>query len=301
MAVDAQWDDVIMMAPLTADILDARGGQASEGPGSTGLSSAVGNAFGAGSAYHFAGGIGFSSDSITYFAASGYTFLDTGDFSVQLAFYPEDGGHGAASESVLFQASAEGLPDYGLRIISDGSANPMNLRIEYHNGSAWVDLIDFVATDISDDAWHWLQVDRVSGVISCYVDGVLYSDETRTASLQFQNISVGDGFNGYIHDVRFTAGAYRVSHAVPTTPWPRPTIQGEVTTTPHDRVIVCLNQNTLAVDGNTVSDSGTGAYTLYPYDYDEHIVMWFDTDTYPIVDGGSGEIMQAYDRVSPGG
>jgi hypothetical protein len=177
----------------------------------------------------------------------------------------------------------------------------MNLRIEYNNGSAWTDLIDFVATGVSDDAWHWLQVDRVSGVISCYVDGTLYSDETRTASLQFQNIIIGQGFNGYIHDVRFTSGAYRASHAVPGSPWPRPTIQGEVTTTPYDRVIVCLNQNTMTLDGNTVSDSGTGAYTLYPYNYDEHIVMWFDTDTYPIVDGGSGEIMQAYDRVSPGG
>lgn len=301
MAVDAQWDDVVMMTPLTADLLDARGGQTSEGPGATGLSSAVGNAFGAGSAYHFAGADGFSSDFVTCYAVSGYTFLDAGDFSVQLAFYPVDGGHGSASESVLFQAAPDGVDDGGLRITSNGSANPMNLRIEYHNGSAWTDLIDFVATGVSDDAWHWLQVDRVSGVISCYVDGTLYSDETRSASLQFQNITIGQGFNGYIHDVRFTSGAYRASHAVPGAPWPRPTIQGEVTTTPHDRVIVCLNQNTLAVDGSTVSDSGTGAYTLYPYDYDEHIVMWFDTDTYPIVDGGSGEIMQAYDRVSPGG
>lgn len=301
MAVDAQWDDVIMMAPLTADLLDARGGQSNEGPGATGLSSAVGNAFGAGSAYHFAGGSGFSSDYILYYAATGFTFLDTGDFSVQLAFYPEDGGHGSASESVLFQAVPDGLDDNGLRIISDGSANPMNLRIEYHNGSAWTDLIDFVATGISDDAWHWLQVDRVSGVISCYVDGALYSDETRTASLQFQNITVGNGFNGYIHGVRFTSGSYRASHAVPGAPWLRPTIQGNVTVAPYNRVITCLNQNTMTLAGQTVADVGTGAYTLYPYDYGEHIVQWFDTDTYPLADGGSGEIMQAYDRVSPGG
>lgn len=301
MAVDAQWDDVIMMAPLTADLLDARGGQANEGPGATGLSSTVGNAFGAGSAYHFAGGTGFSSDFITYYAASGYTLLDTGDFSVQLAFYPEDGGHGSASESVLFKAVPDGLDDNGLRIISDGSANPMNLRVEYHNGSAWVDLIDFVATGISDDAWHWLQVDRASGIISCYVDGVLYSDETRTASLQFQNITVGNGFNGYIHDVRFTAGSYRASHAVPGAPWLRPTIEGTVTTTPKNRVVASLNRGTLTVDANTVADVTTGAYTLFPYDYNEHVVLWFDTDTYPLVDGGSGEQAEIYDRVSPGG
>lgn len=299
MAVDAQWDDVVVMAPLTADLLDARGNQVSEGPGATGLSSAVGNAFGAGDAYHFAGGIGFGADFVSYLLPT-YTYHGTGDFCVQLAFYPEDGGHGSASDSILFQTYVSG--DTGsIRIISNGSANPMNLRIEYHNGSTWVDLIDFVATGISDDAWHWLQLDMASGIASCYVDGALYSDETRTVDLQFESIFIGAGFNGYIHDVRFTVGSYRASHAVPGATWLRPTIQGNVTVAPYNRVITCLNQNTMTLDGQTVADVGTGAYTLYPYDYDEHIVMWFDTDTYPIVDGGSGEIMQAYDRVSPGG
>ena len=299
MAVDAQWDYVLSMAPLTDDLLDARGNAYSQGPAASGLASTVGNAFGAGNACYFAGGSGFSTDFMQY-TLPGYVAVGTDDFSIQFAFYAEDGGHGQ-SDSALFAMVPDGTNTGGLRILAEGSLNPMQLRIQYHNGTIWTDLIDFVATGITDDAWHWLQLDMVSGVVSCYIDEALYSDETRSPSLGFQHIYLGEGFKGYMHSFRFTSGAYRASHAVPGAPWPRPTIQGEVTTTPHDRVIVCLNQNTLAVDGSTVSDSGTGAYTLYPYDYDEHIVMWFDTDTYPIVDGGSGEIMQAYDRVSPGG
>ena len=300
MAVDSQWGNTSLLLPLSANLLDARG-HTMTASGGIALSSAVGTPFGAGNALFCDG----STDLLT--ADSSDFTMGTGDFSIQFAFYPvAPGGHGAAYARLL--TIGENATGNGLYITSNASDNPMTLLIQYYV-SGYLNVIDYVATTISNDAWHWLQLDRVSGVWSCYVDGTLYSTKstsvnlTRTKLCIGANSAGGEAFKGYFSNVRVTKGAYRASHAVPSAPFPRPSISGVTknanTGVLESKVVVALKRSTLAVDGTAVS-AGDGTYTIYPSDFSEHVVMDFDTATYPLVDGGSGENAIIYDRVIPG-
>ncbi len=303
MAVDAQWDNVAAMLPLSADFSDARGNTTFFGTNS-GIADTVGTPFGAGDAAYFAGyaaGPNFSGGSVS----CGYVDLSS-DFSIQFAVYPEDGGHGSA-DYILLQIGEADAPD-SLRIVADASSNPMRLRVARHNGAAYVDLIAVVATDIADDAWHWLQLDRVTNTFTLYVDGAQYSQATLNIFLAGENIHIGqDGasqslFKGWMSQVRVTQ-ALRASHAVPTDPWPRPTITGsimDVLGNPVSRAVRCIPR---AQAVQAISDAITGVYTAYPTSYAEHIVIRIDTEDDPPIDGqvvGAGNAM-VLDRVTPGG
>jgi|GEM_PF-6421361 len=303
MAVDAQWAYVAAMLPLSADFSDARGNGSFFGTNS-GISDTVGDPFGSGDAAYFDGsaaGFNYSGGRVE----CGYVDL-TSNFSIQLAVYPEDGGHGSA-DSILLQIGEADAAD-SLRIIADASANPMRLRVAYHDGAAYVDLIAVVATDITDDAWHWLQLDRVTNTFTLYVDGAQYSQATVNVSLGGENIHVGQNglsqylFKGWMAQLRVTQ-ALRASHAVPTDPWPRPTITGsimDVLGNPVSRVVRCIPR---AQAVQAISDAITGVYTAYPTSYAEHIVIRIDTEDDPPIDGqvvGAGNAM-VLDRVTPGG
>jgi hypothetical protein len=303
MAVDAQWAYVAAMLPLSADFSDARGNQTGFGT-NTSIAATVGDPFGAGDAAYFEGfasGPNFSGGSIS----CGYVDLSS-DFTIQMAVYPEDGGHGSADAILLQVGEADAAAS--VRIIANASANPMRLRVAYHNGSAYVDLIAVVATDITDDAWHWLQLDRVTNTFTLYVDGAQYSQATVNVGLGGENIHVGqDGlsqslFKGWMAQLRVT-NALRASHAEPTDPWPRPTITGsilDVLGNPVSRVVRCIPR---AQAVQAISDAITGVYTAYPTSYDEHIVIRIDTEDDPPIDGtvvGAGNAM-VLDRVTPGG
>jgi hypothetical protein len=303
MAVDAQWAYVAAMLPLSADFSDARGNATGFG-NNTEILDTVGDPFGAGDAAYFAGyaaGPNFSGGSVL----CGYVDLSS-DFTIQLAVYPEDGGHGSA-DSILLQIGAADAPD-SLRIIADSTDDPMRLRVARHNGAAYVDLIAVVATDIADDAWHWLQLDRVTNTFTLYVDGAQYSQATLNIYLGGENLYLGHNgsafglFEGYLSQVRVTQ-ALRASHAVPTDPWPRPTITGsimDVLGNPVSRVVRCIPR---AQAVQAISDAITGVYTAYPTSYAEHIVIRIDTEDDPPIDGqvvGAGNAM-VLDRVTPGG
>ncbi len=303
MAVDAQWAYVAAMLPLSADFSDARGNATGFGS-NTEILDTVGDPFGAGDAAYFAGyaaGPNFSGGSVS----CGYVDLSS-DFTIQFAAYPEDGGHGG-SDSILLQIGAADAPD-SLRIIADSTDNPMRLRVDYHDGGGYQTLISAPFATISDDAWHWLQLDRVTNTFTLYIDGAQYSQATVNISLGGENIHVGqDGlsqslFKGWMSQLRVTQ-ALRASHAVPTDPWPRPTITGsimDVLGNPVSRVVRCIPR---AQAVQAISDAITGVYTAYPTSYAEHIVIRIDTEDDPPIDGqvvGAGNAM-VLDRVTPGG
>lgn len=299
MAVDSQWGNTSLLLPLSANLLDVRGHTITAG-GGIALSSAVGTPFGAGSALYCDG----TNDVLTS-TSSDFT-LGTSDCSIQFWFYPVTGGHGS-SYSRLFAIGTDGV-DGSLYICSKQLLDPMVFRFEYHS-SGYVQLIADVATTISNGAWHFFQLDRVSNVWSCYVDGTLYSTQTTSFNFTQTNLAIGantagaTAFKGYLFDVRVTKGAYRSSHAVPSEPFPRPTISGVTRNSAGalaSKVVKAFKRSTAALAGSAVSNGTTGAYTLLPGDYTEHFVVEFDTSTDPLVDGGSGENSLIYDRVTPG-
>jgi len=303
MAVDAQWAYVAAMLPLSADFSDARGNATGFGS-NTEILDTVGDPFGAGDAAYFAGyaaGPNFSGGSVS----CGYVDLSS-DFTIQFAAYPEDGGHGGA-DSILLQIGAADAPD-SLRIIADSTDDPMRLRVDYHDGGGYQTLIAAPFAAITDDEWHWLQLDRVTNTFTLYVDGAQYSQATLNIFLAGENIHLGqDGasqsmFKGWMSQIRVTQ-ALRASHAVPTDPWPRPTITGsimDVLGNPVSRAVRCIPR---AQAVQAISDPVTGVYTAYPTSYDEHIVIRIDTEDDPPIDGqvvGAGNAM-VLDRVTPGG
>lgn len=302
MAVDDQWSSVAALLPLSANFLDAIGNQTGFGS-NTEMLATVGTPFGAGNAAYFAGWAAGFNQSGGY-VSSGYVNLSS-NFSIQFAFFPVDGGHGS-SDAILLQVGETGATG-SLRIVADASANPMRLRVDYHNGTSYVNLIAVVATDITDDAWHWLQLDRVTNTFTLYIDGAQYSQATVTVNLGGNIIRIGqDGaaqglYKGWLSQIRITK-ALRASHAVPTDPWPRPTITGsilDVSGNPVSRVVRCIPR---AQAVQAISDPVTGVYTVYTTSYAEHIVIRIDTDDNPPIDGevvGAGNAM-VLDRVTPG-
>lgn len=299
MAVDSQWGNTSLLLQLSANLLDAKG-HSIYSIGGIALSSAVGNPFGAGNALYCDG----SNDVLTS-TSTDFT-LGTGDCSIQFWFYPVTGGHGASYGRLL--AIGADAANGALYICTKSTSDPMTFRFEYYS-AGYVQLIADVATTISNGAWHFFQLDRVSGVWSCYVDGTLYSTQSTSINLTQTTLALGantagaTAFKGYFFDVRVTKGAYRASHSSPAAPFPRPTLSGTVRDaagTLAAKAVVALKRSTLAIAGSAVSDGVTGAYTIYPADFSEHVVMEFDTATYPLVDGGSGENALIYDRVIPG-
>jgi len=303
MAVDAQWYYVAAMLPMSADFSDARGNATGFG-NNTEILDTVGDPFGAGDAAYFAGyaaGPNFSGGSVS----CGYVDLSS-NFTIQFAAYPEDGGHGSA-DSILLQIGAADAAD-SIRIVADATDNPMRLRVDYHDGGGYQTLIAAPFATIADDDWHWLQLDRVTNTFTLYVDGAQYSQATLNIFLAGENIHIGqDGasqslFKGWMSQVRVTQ-ALRASHAVPTDPWPRPTITGsimDVLGNPVSRVVRCIPR---AQAVQAISDAITGVYTAYPTSYAEHIVIRIDTEDDPPIDGqvvGAGNAM-VLDRVTPGG
>lgn len=303
MAVDAQWAYVAAMLPLSADFSDARGNATGFGS-NTEILDTVGDPFGAGDAAYFAGyaaGFNFSGG---YLADVSVNM--TSNFTIEIAVYPVDGGHGS-SDSILLQVGQADEPG-SLRIIADSTDNPMRLRVDYHDGSSYQTLIAAPLATITNDAWHWLQLDRVTNTFTLYVDGAQYSVATLNVGLSGTWVHIGqDGasnalWKGWMSQLRITQ-ALRASHAIPADPWPRPTITGsilDVLGNPVSRVVRCIPR---AQAVQAISDPVTGVYTVYPTSYDEHIVIRIDTDDDPPVDGtvvGAGNAM-VLDRVTPGG
>jgi len=301
MAIDDQWANVSLLLPLSADLLDARG-HVTTASGGAALSSAVGNPFGAGNALYCDG----TNDRLT--ATSADFTLGTGDFSIQFWFYSVDGGHGANYGRLL--TIGPGATTGGLYVVSSLNYNPMQVIIQSYASGSYNDVIDPVSTTLADDTWHFAQIDRVSGVFNFYVDNVLYDTKTVSRDLTRTELSIGanpdgtEAFKGYFSNVRITKVAIRTDHSIPTAPFLRPTINGIVYDSggaKASKVVTALKRSTQVLDGYAISNGTTGAYSIFPTDYTERVVTEYDTATYPLVDGGSGENAIIYDRVIPGG
>lgn len=241
------------------------------------LSTAVGSPFGAGTAAYFDG----SNDVLA--ATSADFTLGTGDFSIKFAFYPLAGGHGGNYGRVL--AVGPDATSGSLFISTNSTNDPMTFILESHNGSAYVAVTDYVATSVSNGAWHWAQLDRASGVFNFYVDGTLYATKTVTRNLTRtelvigNNVGAGSGFKGYIGPVYILKGACSSSHAVPSGPFPRPTISGITYTpagVPTAKTVLVAKRSSQVLLGGANSDPSTGAYSFNPPDFSECTVYGID-------------------------
>lgn len=300
MAVDSQWANVKLLLPLSSDLLDVKS-HTMTASGGIALSSAVGTPFGAGSALYCDG----SNDVLTS-TSSDFT-LGTNDCTIQFWFYPVTGGHGS-SYGRLLAIGADAVTG-SFFITTKGVLDPMVFRFEHYSGG-YNQFIADVATTVSTGAWHFFQLDRVAGVWTCYIDGASYSTQATTIDISQTTLALGSntvgtlGFKGYFFDVRITKGAYRASHTVPTEPFTRPKISGVTKNVGsgafESKVVVALKRSNFVIGGTAVSDAGDGTYTIYPSDFSEHVVVRFDTATYPLVDGSGSENAIIYDRVIPG-
>ena len=281
MAVDSQWSNVTLLLPMEGAnnqtiITDVKGHVVTVSNGAA-LSTAVGSPFGAGAAAYFDG----SNDALA--ATSADFTMGTGDFSIKFALYPLTGGHGASYGRLL--AIGPDATSGGLYIVTNSTNDPMTFLLQSHDGSAYTAVTDYVATTVSNGAWHWAQLDRVGGVFNFYVDGTLYATKTVTRNLTRTELVLGNntaanaGFKGYIGPVYILKGAVSSSHAVPSGPFARPTISGITYNSagaPTAKTVLVAKRSTQVLLGGANSDPSTGAYAFNPPDFSECTVYCID-------------------------
>ena len=313
MAVDSQWGNVKLLLPVegpnnSTTITDVKGHTVTVNGGAK-LSTAQAPS-GCTSSLALDGNNEYLTLSHADFA------FGTGDFAIEMWVYRSgDTVTGTANACYLLDfRTAE--PSVQIDLFVGGSteaapSGPCHVGL-YINGS-----VSIMSTTSMGASWKNVTLARISGVTRLFIDGVQddddytdpknYSSTVFSVSSRFANLS-GDyrSFNGYIGPIRITKGSgrgYSSNFTPPSLPFDRPKISGVTknvnTGVLEAKAVVALKRSTLAVDGTSVS-AGDGTYTLYPSDYSEHIVMDFDTATYPLVDGGSGENAIIYDRVIPG-
>ena len=241
------------------------------------LSTAVGSPFGAGTAAYFDG----SNDVLA--ATSADFTLGIGDFSIKFAFYHTLGQNGASYGRML--AIGPDATAGSLFIVSNSTNDPITFNLQSHDGSAYTQVTDYVATTVSNGAWHWAQLDRVSGVFNFYVDGTLYATKTVTRNLTRTELVIGNntaanvGFKGYIGPVYILKGDVSSSHAVPSGPFARPTISGITYTpagVPTAKTVLVAKRSSQVLLGGANSDPSTGAYSFNPPDFSECTVYGID-------------------------
>jgi len=299
MAIDAQWSNVVLLLPLSSDLLDVKS-HAVTAYGSAALSSSVGDPFGAGNALSLNG----TTQYLQIPDSADFT-LAAGDFTVEVWVRFVD-----HTSNLVIIGQRDGATSNHAFSVEYQTSN--NLRFSYTTNGSTVINVDRSWTP-SDGVWYHVSAIRSGTILQLKIDGVqIGADYTIGADSIYNSTSAvkvgainspAAGFlNGYIGPLRLTRDD-RTIVAAPTEPFPRPTISGtaydnlgaEV-----DNVVVAMKRSTLALAGYAVSDAVTGEYTIYPSDFSEHIVMRLDADTYPLVDGGSGENAAIYDRVIPG-
>ena len=290
MAIDAQWSSVVLLCPFSSDLSDVKS-TALAPVGDVAISATVGTPFGAGNSAAFDG----TGDYIHLLDGSQWAF-GTGDFTIEVWVYPTSFSGG--NDMTLFGSLTGSVVPFFY--LFNGTGVPT-----FWNGSANVS--SSVAATLN--AWNYVVASRVSGVLKIGVGGVERYSGSHTANFSATTgfavggLSSGRHLFGYLGPVRVTKGVGRGVTTLPTVPFPRPTISGTVYDdlgAEVDNVVVALKRGTLALAGYAVSDAVTGEYTIYPSDFSEHVVMRFDTATYPLVDGGSGENAIIYDRAIPG-
>ncbi len=315
MAIDSQWSNVSLLLPFSESLLDAKGNTVTP-VGGAALSSAVGNPFGAGNACHFDG----AGDYLTIPAISDLNF-GTGDFTIEMWVYvaapssPDGSGNRGAMLLGSYYNGASFSSGLSLSLLGSTTVTGTSFKLQYSNGSAWTTIVDS-GVSVTNGGWHHIAVSRSGTSARAFLDGSLCATNTNSTNISagylvnFCGLGADPSYpqylNGYIFDIRTTKSNARYTAAfyAPSSPFPRPTIKGivlDASSAPVEKRVVALKRSTMLVAGTTLSDAGTGLYTIYPADFSEHIVYRVDASTYPLVDGGSGENALIYDRVIPGG
>ena len=301
MAVDSNWSSVALLLPMTDDTNDVRGHTITAYGGAT-LSSAAGTPFGSGNSL-FLDGV---NDYLTTPDSVDFT-VGSGDFTIEA--WVNFVAHTTDVSIVGQRVTGGSNHSMSLAYINTGSAG---FRWSYTTDGVTVINVDRAWTP-TNGVWYHLSVIRTTTIVKFKVNGVqLGADYTIGSSTIYDssallyvgaiNATPGGFFSGYIGPLRFTKYARTIT-AAPTAPFPRPTISGTVYDSvgaKASKVVVAIKRSNMTLAGQALSDGTLGTYTIYPSDFSEHIVAEFDTATYPLVDGGSGENALIYDRVIPG-
>lgn len=311
MAVDSQWGNVKLLLPVdgpnnSTTITDVKGHTVTVNGGAK-LSTAQ---YPSGCTSSLA--LDGNNDYLTLSHAD-FAF-GTGDFAIEMWVYKAGDTVSGTGNSAYLLDFRTTEPDVNIDLFVGGSteATVTNRACLYVNGS-----VRITTSTAMGAAWNNVTLSRISGVSRLFINGVQeggnytdtnnYTSNNITVSGRHANLS-GDyrSFNGYLGPIRITKGngrGYSSNFTPPSLPFTRPKISGTTknvnTGVLESKVVVALKRSTLAVDGTAVS-AGDGTYTIYPSDFSEHVVMDFDTPTYPLVDGGSGENAIIFDRVIPG-
>jgi hypothetical protein len=167
-----------------------------------------------------------------------------------------------------------------------------------------------------DSSFKFVVVSRVSGLIKLFINGVQegssYSDVSYyslTSTPVGRRYTAAGGnyysFNGFLGPIRMTTDGrgYSSNFTPPSLPFPRPAISGHVYDSdgnPVSKAVVAVKRSTLGSPVSAISNGASGAYSLYPSDFSEHIVIKTDSSVYPLVDGSTVDNALIYDRVIPG-
>lgn len=309
MAIDANWSSVVLLLPF-------EGADASTVFSDVKLHSVTPNGNAQISTAQFPSGCSSSAKfdgNNDYLSLSHADFaLGTGDYDIDLSVYVAGDTVSGTSNTAHLIDFRTTEPQAAINIAIRGSSHAdAGKLIVYINGS-----IRITSTSVFGASFKRATLSRVSGVTRLFVDGVQegssYTDGNNytTTSLKIGGTytpSSGDYrcLNGYVGPLRITkhGRGHSTTFTPESLPFIRPTISGTVyddVGAKASKVVVATKRSTLATAGYAVSDVVTGEYVIYPTDFSEHVVTQFDTTTYPLVDGGSGENALIYDRVVPG-
>lgn len=312
MAVDSQWGNVKLLLPVdgpnnSTSITDVKGHTVTVN-GNAKLSTAQAPA-GCTSSLALDGNNDYLTLSHADFA------FGTGDFAIEMPVYKAgDTVSGTANAAYLLDfRTAE--PSVQIDLFVGGSTDAVvpNKACFYVNGANRI-----ASTTSIGASWKMVTLARISGVTRLFIDGVQeggdytdtnnYTGTTIAVSSRYTNLS-GDyrSFNGYIGPIRITKGSgrgYSSNFTPPSLPFTRPKLSGVTKNAGsgafESKAVVALKRSNFVIDGTAVSNASDGTYTIYPSDFSEHVVMRFDTATYPLVDGSGSENAIIFDRVIPG-
>ena len=182
-----------------------------------------------GRALTFLGGVVIASDGFSFAfdgsggsitSTSGNYILGTDDFSIELEFYPINGGHGSAYSRIL--QIGPNTTAGTLVIDSVGSSNPMTIEAYFYDTTYRV-FGGGSGVTLANNTWHKLQLRRVNGVFTLTINDTTWVTSSTTAyNISASQLVLGgntsntESFYGRIGKVRISRGARRAAAAIPT-------------------------------------------------------------------------------------
>ena len=298
MAIDAQWSSVVLLLPLSSDLLDVKS-HAVTAYGSAALSSAVGTPFGAGNALSLNG----TTQYLQIPDSADFT-LAAGDFTVEVWVRFVD-----HTSNLVIIGQRDGATSNHAFSVEYQTSN--NLRFSYTTNGSTVINVDRSWTP-SDGVWYHVSAIRSGTILQLKIDGVQIGadytigtdsiyNSTSTVKVGAINSTPAGFLNGYIGPLRLTRDD-RTIVAAPTAPFPRPTISGTVLdhlAAPVARPVVAVDRKTSQVLSGTISDAITGAYTIYPRTFGEVTVARYDELFDPVTDECLFDLLPIYQRPGP--